>query len=148
MLLKTKLYISCYVISLFSILGEESYASEQLVSKVKIEIPTTPTTVRGRVVDEKGEPLVGATIRQKGGKNGAVTDINGNFLMSVPDNAILQVSFIGYESVEVAVGGKSTLEIRLREDTVVLDNVIVTALGLEKDEATLAYSAQKIKGRN
>lgn len=146
MLLKTKLYISCYVISLFTFLGEESYASEQLVSKVKIEIPTTPTTVRGRVVDEKGEPLVGATIRQKGGKNGAVTDINGNFLMSVPDNAILQVSFIGYESVEVAVGGKSTLEIRLREDAVVLDNVIVTALGLEKDEATLAYSAQKIKG--
>lgn len=47
MLLKTKLYISCYVIGLFSFLGEESYASEQLVSKVKIEIPTTPTTVKG-----------------------------------------------------------------------------------------------------
>lgn len=61
-----------------------------------------------------------------------MTDIEGNFILSVPDSAVLQVSFVGYESIEVSVGGRKTLEIQLRENTVMLDNVIITALGLEK----------------
>lgn len=56
------------------------------------------------------------------------------------------VSFVGYKTVEVNVAGRNVLEIRLQEDAVMLEHVIVTALGLEKDEATLAYSVQKIKG--
>jgi tonB-linked outer membrane protein, susC/ragA family len=104
------------------------------------------STVRGRVVDVSGEPLIGATIREKGGTRGTVTDIEGNFILSVPDSAVLQVSFVGYESIEVSVGGRKTLEIQLRENTVMLDNVIITALGLEKKEASLAYSIQKVKG--
>ena len=75
-----------------------------------------------------------------------MTDIEGNFILSVPDSAVLQVSFVGYESIEVSVGGRKTLEIQLRENTVMLDNVIITALGLEKKEASLAYSIQKVKG--
>lgn len=146
MLLKTKLFISYCFISLFSFFGEECYALEKPVLSETREVSSAHSTVKGRVVDVNGEPLIGATIRVKGEENGTVTDIEGNFLLSVPDNAVLQVSFIGYESVEVAIAGRSTLEVRLRESTVVLDNVIVTALGLEKDEATLAYSAQKIKG--
>lgn len=63
------------------------------------------STVRGRVVDVSGEPLIGATIREKGGTRGTVTDIEGNFILSVPDSAVLQVSFVGYESIEVSVGG-------------------------------------------
>ena len=61
-----------------------------------------------------------------------MTDIEGNFILSVPDSAVLQVSFVGHESIEVSVGGRKTLEIQLRENTVMLDNVIITALGLEK----------------
>ena len=64
----------------------------------------------------------------------------------MPDSAVLQVSFVGYKTVEVNVTGRNVLEIRLQEDAVMLEHVIVTALGLEKDEATLAYSVQKIKG--
>lgn len=83
---------------------------------------------------------------KRGGANGTVTDIDGKFFLSVPDNAVLQVSFVGYKTVEVNVGGRNVLEIRLQEDAVMLEHVIVTVLGLEKDEATLAYSVQKIKG--
>ena len=64
----------------------------------------------------------------------------------MPDSVVLQVSFVGYKTVEVNVAGRNVLEIRLQEDAVMLEHVIVTALGLEKDEATLAYSVQKIKG--
>lgn len=75
-----------------------------------------------------------------------MTDIDGKFFLSVPDSAVLQVSFVGYKTVDVNVTGRNVLEIRLQEDAVMLDHVIVTALGLEKDEASLAYSVQKIKG--
>ncbi len=108
--------------------------------------PSDNYTVRGRVIDVYGEPLIGATIRERGGASGTVTDIDGRFFLSVPDSAVLQVSFVGYKTVEVNVAGRNVLEIRLQEDAVMLEHVIVTALGLEKDEATLAYSVQKIKG--
>ena len=142
--LRVQVVVSC-LLSSFFFLSENGYASEQVTF---IETPTdnATATVRGRVVDTNGEPLIGATIREKGGANGTVSDIDGSFFLSVPDSAVLQVSFIGYETVEVKVTGRAMLEISLRENTVMLDNVIVTALGLEKDESTLAYSTQKIKG--
>lgn len=84
----------------------------------------------------------------KRGANGTVTDIDGKFFLSVPDSAVLQVSFVGYKTVEVNVAGRNVLEIRLQEDAVMLEHVIVTALGLEKDEATLAYSVQKSREKN
>lgn len=126
--------------------GGNCYASEQQLLRGTIETPSDNYTVRGRVMDVYGEPLIGATIREKGGANGTVTDIDGRFFLSVPDSAVLQVSFVGYKTLEVNVTGRTMLEIRLQEDAVMLDHVIVTALGIEKDEATLAYSAQKIKG--
>ena len=132
--------------SLFLLEGGNCYASEQQLLRGTIETPSDNYTVRGRVIDVYGEPLIGATIREKGGANGTVTDIDGRFFLSVPDSAVLQVSFVGYKTLEVNVTGRTMLEIRLQEDAVMLDHVIVTALGIEKDEATLAYSAQKIKG--
>ena len=144
--LKKEVFVSCFLIGLFFLEGGNCYASEQQVLRGTIEVPSDHNTVRGRVIDIYGEPLIGATIREKGGANGTVTDIDGKFFLSVPDSAVLQVSFVGYKTVEVNVTGRNVLEIRLQEDAVMLEHVIVTALGLEKDEATLAYSVQKIKG--
>lgn len=145
--LKKRIFISYCLIGLFFFLGENCYASKRPVFRETVRKASADnSTVRGRVVDVSGEPLIGATIREKGGTRGTVTDIEGNFILSVPDSAILQVSFVGYESIEVSVGGRKTLEIQLRENTVMLDNVIITALGLEKKEASLAYSIQKVKG--
>ena len=145
--LKKRIFISYCLIGLFFFLGENCYASKRPVFRKTVRKASADnSTVRGRVVDVSGEPLIGATIREKGGTRGTVTDIEGNFILSVPDSAVLQVSFVGYESIEVSVGGRKTLEIQLRENTVMLDNVIITALGLEKKEASLAYSIQKVKG--
>lgn len=145
--LKKRIFISYCLIGLFFFLGENCYASKRPVFRETVRKASADnSTVRGRVVDVSGEPLIGATIREKGGTHGTVTDIEGNFILSVPDSAVLQVSFVGYESIEVSVGGRKTLEIQLRENTVMLDNVIITALGLEKKEASLAYSIQKVKG--
>ena len=145
--LKKRIFISYCLIGLFFFLGENCYASKRPVFRETVRKASADnSTVRGRVVDVSGEPLIGATIREKGGTRGTVTDIEGNFILSVPDSAVLQVSFVGYESIEVRVGGRKTLEIQLRENTVMLDNVIITALGLEKKEASLAYSIQKVKG--
>ena len=145
--LKKRIFISYCLIGLFFFLGENCYASKRPVFRETVRKASADNSkVRGRVVDVSGEPLIGATIREKGGTRGTVTDIEGNFILSVPDSAVLQVSFVGYESIEVSVGGRKTLEIQLRENTVMLDNVIITALGLEKKEASLAYSIQKVKG--
>ena len=145
--LKKRIFISYCLIGLFFFLGENCYASKRPVFRETVRKASADnSTVRGRVVDVSGEPLIGATIREKGGTRGTVTDIEGNFILSVPDSAVLQVSVVGYESIEVSVGGRKTLEIQLRENTVMLDNVIITALGLEKKEASLAYSIQKVKG--
>ena len=145
--LKKRIFISYCLIGLFFFLGENCYDSKRPVFRETVRKASADnSTVRGRVVDVSGEPLIGATIREKGGTRGTVTDIEGNFILSVPDSAVLQVSFVGYESIEVSVGGRKTLEIQLRENTVMLDNVIITALGLEKKEASLAYSIQKVKG--
>ena len=145
MLLKTRIIISCCFISLLSFFEEDCYASRP-GSKECVKVSSASFTVRGRVIDTYGEPLIGATIREKGGANGTVTDVEGNFFLSVPDSAVLQISFVGYESQEVGVQGRSMLEICLKESIQLLDHVIVTALGLEKKESSLAYAVQKVRG--
>jgi len=90
-------------------------------------------TLKGKIVDENGEPLPGATIQQKGTSNGIVTDIDGNFSLSVPSDATLIVSFIGYKSIEVTVGGKTELgNITLVSDTKELDQVVVIGYGTQR----------------
>ena len=94
--LKKRIFISYCLIGLFFFLGENCYASKRPVFRETVRKASADnSTVRGRVVDVSGEPLIGATIREKGGTRGTVTDIEGNFILSVPDSAVLQVSFCG-----------------------------------------------------
>lgn len=90
-------------------------------------------TVKGKIVDEKGEPLTGATVQQKGTSRGIISDFNGNFSMTVPSDATLVVSFIGYKSLEITVGGKAELgNITLVSDTKELDQVVVVGYGTQR----------------
>ncbi len=90
-------------------------------------------TVKGKVVDEKGEPLPGATIQQKGTTTGAVTDIDGNFSISVSSDATLVISFLGYQSLEVVVAGKTDLgNITLVWDVKELEQVVVIGYGTQR----------------
>ena len=101
--------------------------------------------ISGTVYDSKGDVLVGATIKVKGESEGTVTNVNGEFLLLVNPDATLVVSFLGYESAEVPVSGKTDFKIVLQEDAVMLDDVIVTALGIEKKASSLSYSAMQLK---
>lgn len=90
-------------------------------------------TVTGKVIDEEGEPLTGATVQQTGTTNGTITDIDGNFSLSVPADAILKISFIGFESTEISVEGTANLgTITLVSDVRQLDQVVVVGYGTQR----------------
>ena len=98
-------------------------------------------TVQGTVTDEAGETLIGATVQQKGTSNGTVTDFDGNFTLTVPTNAILSVSYIGYTPKEIAVNGQTNLIIVLSNDDQMLNEVVVIGYGtMDKKELTSAIS--------
>ena len=86
----------------------------------------------GIVTDEKGEPIIGANVVEKGTTNGTVTDIDGKFSLEVDDKSMLMVSYIGYNTKNVPVSGKSSLTIDLSEDTKALDEVVVVGYGTQK----------------
>ncbi|TLU98929.1 SusC/RagA family TonB-linked outer membrane protein [Dyadobacter luticola] len=102
--------------------------------------------VSGKVLDQKGAPIPGASIVVKQSTAGAIADAEGKFSISVPDNAnILVVSYIGMKTQEVAIGSKTVLnDITLIEESVGLQEVVVTALGIERSAKTLTYATQKI----
>ena len=89
--------------------------------------------VSGSVVDELGEPVLGANVVVKGATNiGTITDADGKFTLNVPENAVLVVSYIGYKTKEVVVGNQSHLDIVLPEDTQALEEVVVVGYGVQK----------------
>ena len=89
--------------------------------------------VSGQVIDQDGEPLIGATVRVKGTQVATVTDIDGNFQLDAAQNATLVVSYIGYEDREIAVQGRSALgQIELSTDAVGLEQVVVVGYGVQK----------------
>jgi TonB-linked SusC/RagA family outer membrane protein len=89
--------------------------------------------VHGQVVDQDGQPLIGATVRQKGAQTGTVTDFDGNFTLDVPQNATLLVSYIGYKDREFAVRGRAELgQIQLESDSHMLEQVVVVGYGTQK----------------
>lgn len=86
--------------------------------------------VTGLVVDATGEPIIGASVVEKGTTNGIVTDIDGKFILSVKTGAILKISFVGYQPQEVKA--TPTMKIVLKEDTELLDEVVVVGYGVQK----------------
>ena len=89
--------------------------------------------VSGQVVDEQGEPLLGATIRVKNSSIGTTTDLDGNFQLEVPGNAVLLISYVGYKEREVAVRSRSVLgAVQLQSDDFMLDQVVVVGYGTQK----------------
>ena len=97
-------------------------------------------TVTGVVTDKTGEPIIGANVLQKGTTNGTITDIDGKFTLTVPQNSVIVISYIGYNPQEVKYAGQSSLNVQLAEDTQNIEEVVVTALGIKKKEASLTYS--------
>ena len=100
---------------------------------VKAAVTQQTIKVKGQVVDQGGEPLIGATVRVKGAQTGVVTDFDGNFTIDAPSNATLLVSYVGYKDREIAVRGRAVIEqIQLESDSQVLEQLVVVGYGTQK----------------
>ena len=109
-------------------------------------------SISGVVVDASGIPVIGANVLEKGTTNGVITDLDGNFTLNVNPGATLVISFIGYVSQEIVVGEQNTYNITLKEDTEVLDEVVVVGYGVQKKKlvtgATVEVKGEDIAKRN
>lgn len=105
-------------------------------------------TLRGKVTDENDVPLIGATVQIKSTSMGAITDIDGNYTIVLkslpPANAVIEFSYIGYTPKQETYNSRPVINVLLKEDTQKLNEVLVTALGIKKEEKGLSYSAQKL----
>lgn len=89
--------------------------------------------ITGNVTNESGQPIIGATVLEKGHtSNGTISDIDGNFTITVPANATLTISYIGYMTQEIKVGYQTSFKIVLKDDTKALDEIIVVGYGSQK----------------
>ncbi|MFA7141461.1 MAG: carboxypeptidase-like regulatory domain-containing protein, partial [Proteiniphilum sp.] len=111
---------------------------------IGVGIATAQTRVRGTVVDAAGEPVIGASIQIKGTSQGTVSDINGVFSLTAPSEGTLIISYVGYRTQEVPVSARVT--VFLREDTELLEEIVVTALGLTREKKTLGYGVSSVSG--
>lgn len=101
--------------------------------------------IKGTVVDETGQPVIGANIVVEGTTNGTISDLDGNFMLQVPEKADLRVSYIGYLDQKVKVGTNTTLRIVLKEDTQTLDEVIVVGYGtMKKSDITGSVASVRL----
>ena len=127
--------------------GKNIILTENDVNIDKISgIQQDKNTVKGIVTDSKGEPIIGANVLEKGTTNGVITNLDGEFVLNTPSNATLVISYIGYEPVTVALNGKTSLNIQMKEEALALETVVVTAMGIKKKEASLTYSTQQVGG--
>jgi TonB-linked SusC/RagA family outer membrane protein len=104
-------------------------------------------TVSGRVTGPDGAPLPGVTVVEQGTTNGISTTSDGNYSLTVQEGATLVFSFIGFANQEVSIAGRpNTIDIRMATDTRQLSEVVVTALGIQREERSLGYAVQEISG--
>lgn len=119
-----------------------------LLSMVAVGAYAQGKTIKGVVFDNNGESVIGASVLVKGTTNGTITDIDGQFaLQNVPDNATLQVSFVGYTTRDIPVKGKNEFKITLEEDTETLDEVVVIGYGSVK-KSTLTGAVAKMDSKS
>lgn len=102
-------------------------------------------TITGVVTDATGEAVIGASIVETGTTNGTVTDLDGNFTLSVANDGSIRVSFIGYQTQTLSVKGKSTFKIALKEDSEMLQEVVVTGYGGKQLRTKVTNSISKVK---
>lgn len=134
---------------------EYEIVDRQVMIKAGTSLPVVAQSgqkrITGQVVDQNGEPIIGANVVVKGTTNGTITDIDGNFSLDVPNNAILVVSYIGYSDQQVVVGNQSSVNIALSEDTQKLDEVVVVGYGTQKKVnltgAISTMDAEKLENR-
>ena len=108
---------------------------------------TRPVPVSGRVTDAKGQPVIGASVIVRGTTLGVSTDAEGRFTLEVPAPAAsqtLEVSYLGYETASIPVGSRTSFAVTLQESSSEIESVVVTALGIKREEKALSYNVQQV----
>lgn len=102
-------------------------------------------TVTGKVIDDKGETVIGASILVKGTGTGVITDIDGNYSIKVPGSqSVLIFSYVGLTPVSEVVGDRSVINVTMASTSEVLEEIVVTALGIKKEKKKLGYAVQDL----
>ncbi|HOM63655.1 MAG TPA: SusC/RagA family TonB-linked outer membrane protein [Dysgonamonadaceae bacterium] len=104
--------------------------------------------LKGNVKDNFGVPLVGVNVLEKGTSNGTITDIDGNYSLNVPVNSTIVFTYIGFAPQEHAWDGSSSINVILQEDSEMLDEIVVTALGIKREARGLGYSTENLEGES
>lgn len=125
-------FLLCVLLMLFMAIPQSVFAQSSI-------------TVQGTITDEQGETLIGAVVQIKGGNSGTMTDDQGRYSLVTPANATLVISSIGFETQEVAVGGKTRHDIVLKSDTEMIDEVVFIAYGAQK-KVTITGAVSNVGG--
>ncbi|PWG82255.1 SusC/RagA family TonB-linked outer membrane protein [Pararcticibacter amylolyticus] len=107
-----------------------------------------PRSISGIVLDETGQPIIGASIKEKGTTKGTVTDVKGQFTLNAGENSLLEISYIGYVTQIVKVGSSGTLRISMKADEQSLQEVVVTGFGLSQKKVTMTGAISTIGSKD
>lgn len=117
-----------------------------IVPQEKKEVePISVERITGQVLDEQGEPLIGVNVLVEGTGVGAITDVDGNFSLEAPVGSTLSISYVGYAPKTLKVSGQNMYNVQLASDTKLLNEVVVTALGIRREQKALSYNVQQVK---
>lgn len=133
----------------YKVMDKSIILSTKTISEKEVsQIQQSGRGIKGLVVDEKGEPIIGASVMVKGTTNGTITDIDGNFTLNgVSSNASLVISYVGYVTQNISTGGKASLKVVMREDSKTLDEVVVIGYGTVK-KRDLTGSSVSVTGND
>ena len=128
-----KLKFNGFLVLLLVLVAQITFAQERVVS--------------GTVSDNAGMPLPGVSVLVKGTKSGTQSDFDGKYSIKATSSQVLIFSYIGMKSQEV-VAASTNMNVKLKDDSVVLESVVVTALGIKRDKKSLGYATQEVKGED
>ena len=111
----------------------------------KVTEPVSAKRITGQVLDEQGEPLIGVNVLVEGTTIGAITNLDGNFTIEAPVGSTLSITYVGYAPQTVKVGVQNTYNVQLASDAKLLSEVVVTALGIKREQKALSYNVQQVK---
>jgi hypothetical protein len=116
----------------------------EIPANTNIAPPPAPAPIKGKIVNEKGEPIPGANVQIKGTRKGTTTNTGGEFNIDADKGDILIISYIGYSTKQITIGDDKSLNIALEVSSQQLGELVVTALGIQRRQKSLTYSTQKI----
>lgn len=138
-----------FAATLISALGLSSWLPSAYAASpfdaVSVQSVQQANTIKGKVVDSNGDPVIGASVVIKGTSKGAITDLEGVYSLDAPVGSTIVVSYIGYTSTTIKVGNARTYNVTLQEDSKTFDDVVVTAMGIKKERKALGYAVTDLK---